>query len=177
MVTHRRILITGCSGGGKSSLIAEMAQRGWATVPEPGRRVIAREKARGGDGLPWLDMARFADLCADMAKQDWRAANAQVTLFDRGLIDAVLALYRLRPNMEIDTRLQECRYEEQVYLAPPWPEIFETDADRAHSFDEAMIEYCHIADALPDMGYLPVILPKIPVAARADWLENRLRNG
>lgn len=54
----RFVIISGCSGGGKSTLIDELAKRGHAVVEEPGRRIIADERARGGTALPWIDLIR-----------------------------------------------------------------------------------------------------------------------
>jgi predicted ATPase len=53
---NRFILLSGCSGGGKSTLLAELAQRGFATIEEPGRRVVREELASGGDALPWIEV-------------------------------------------------------------------------------------------------------------------------
>jgi predicted ATPase len=36
----RFVVISGCSGGGKSTLLAELARRGYRTVEEPGRRIV-----------------------------------------------------------------------------------------------------------------------------------------
>jgi predicted ATPase len=46
---NRFIVISGCSGGGKSILLGELALRGLATAPEPGRRIIAQ-----GGPMPWM---------------------------------------------------------------------------------------------------------------------------
>jgi predicted ATPase len=45
-------VISGCSGGGKSSLLAELARRGFATIEEPGRRVVREELASDGEAVP-----------------------------------------------------------------------------------------------------------------------------
>jgi hypothetical protein len=37
------VLISGCSGGGKSMLLIELGRRGYATVEEPGRRIVKEE--------------------------------------------------------------------------------------------------------------------------------------
>ncbi|QUL37119.1 AAA family ATPase [Erythrobacter sp. JK5] len=49
-----RFLITGSSGGGKSTLIARPAQRGARVVREPGLRV-----SQGEGPKPWEDRAEF----------------------------------------------------------------------------------------------------------------------
>lgn len=56
---HRFVIISGCSCGGKSTLLAELGQRGLATIEEPGRRVVREELASGGGALPWADMTAF----------------------------------------------------------------------------------------------------------------------
>jgi predicted ATPase len=42
----RFVVISGCSGGGKSTLLAELARRGHAVVEEPGRRIVQRNGGR-----------------------------------------------------------------------------------------------------------------------------------
>jgi predicted ATPase len=56
------VTISGCSSGGKSTLLAELRRRGFATMDEPGRRVVAEELKRGGRALPWADAVAFARL-------------------------------------------------------------------------------------------------------------------
>lgn len=165
-----RVLVTGCSGSGKSTLVDVMADRGHEIRREPGRRVIRLETRTGGTGLPWDDMDRFCRLCLKMAKADWEEARAGSVVFDRGVIDAALALERSGFEAEAEAALETYRYD-LVILAAPWPELFEGDDDRRHSLDEAMSEYDHIASRLPALGYQPVVLPKGTVKARADWLE------
>jgi predicted ATPase len=40
---NRFVVISGCSGGGKSTLLIELGRRGYATVEEPGRRIVKEE--------------------------------------------------------------------------------------------------------------------------------------
>src|SRR5690606_37797479 len=91
---NRRIAISGCSGGGKSTLLAELSARGFAVVEEPGRRIVRQELESGGDALPWIDMAAFARRAVEMAQDDHLAAASESgwTFFDRGLVDAAAAL-------------------------------------------------------------------------------------
>jgi predicted ATPase len=65
---ERFIVISGCSGGGKSTLVAEFARRGYATVKEPGRRIVEDEKRGAGTALPWVDMAAFSRRAIAMAR-------------------------------------------------------------------------------------------------------------
>ena len=70
----RFVLISGCSGGGKSTLLAELARRGFATVEEPGRRIVREERERDGTGLPWIDLPTFARRAIEMAEADYASA-------------------------------------------------------------------------------------------------------
>ena len=70
------ILLTGCSGGGKSTLLKALGERGFATVEEPGRRIVAEELIRNGKALPWTDMRAFAGRAVEVAKAGLKAARA-----------------------------------------------------------------------------------------------------
>ena len=172
---NRFIILSGCSGGGKSTLLAELARRGYATVPEPGRRIIAEETLIGGSALPWLDLAAFARRAIEMALDDrTKAEGSGWTFFDRGLIDAAAALQHVtgEPVLEELGRLH--RYHRRVFLTPPWPDIYGTDADRRHGFAAAAAEYQRLTDAYALLDYEIVIMPKTAVEERADVLITAL---
>ena len=90
----RFVVISGCSSGGKSTLIAELGKRGYAVVDEPGRRIVKEELARGGSALPWVDAVAVAGRAMAIALADRAAASSLDgwVFFDRGLIDAAAAL-------------------------------------------------------------------------------------
>jgi predicted ATPase len=172
------VLITGCSGGGKSALLTELARRGFAVCEEPGRTIVREQLASGGDALPWKDAAKFAELAARRSIENMvrGAGNGGITFFDRGSIDAVCALERMNASVpqDIADAFAQRRYNRTVFLAPPWREIFETDPERKHGFEESLVEYEHLEKRLPELGYEAVTLPKTRVAGRADFVLNRL---
>ena len=167
-MSPRFILLTGCSGGGKSTLLRALGKRGFATVPEPGRRVVADEMTSGGEALPWVDMQAFARRTFDLAKSDLEAANRLegIVFFDRGLIDAAVALAHAGGAPVSETLGRTRQYERCVFLAPPWRETFAQDAARRHDFDTAVQEYVRIEHALAVLGYSRRVLPKVSVEDR-----------
>ncbi len=169
------VVISGCSGGGKSALLAELARRGFAVVEEPGRRIIAQERLGEGHALPWNDLAAFSRRAVDMALQDRRQAAALPgpVFFDRGLIDAAAALEHAAGVPTAQTCGSE-RYHRSVFMAPPCREIYRNDGDRLHSFEDAAAEYMRLLDAFERLGYCLELLPQISVPARADWVLDRL---
>src|SRR5262245_63013614 len=84
------VMISGCSSGGKSTLLAELRRRGFVTIDEPGRRIVVEELKRGGRALPWVDAVAFARRAIEVSLADRADADpsARWVFFDRGLIDA-----------------------------------------------------------------------------------------
>jgi predicted ATPase len=153
---HRFIVISGCSGGGKSTLLAELSRLSFPTIEEPGRRVVRRITA--------------------MAQSDYEAARALPgpVFFDRGLIDAAVALEHLTGEAVPTELAARRRYASPVFLAPPWPELFVSDAERRHDFASAVAEYDRLAAAYPALGYDVVTLPKVSIAERVVFVLERV---
>jgi predicted ATPase len=174
---NRFVVISGCSGGGKSTLLDELALRGHAVVVEPGRRIVREELAGDGAALPWIDPAAFARRAVAMALADRKAATKQEgwVFFDRGLIDAAVALEHATGEAALEMLGRAHRYHQQVFLTPPWPEIYVNDPERPHGFEAARAEYGRLLEAYERLGYAILILPKVDVAARADVVLESLK--
>lgn len=167
----RFVVLSGCSGGGKSALIEALAAGGFDVVPEPGRRIVREELARGGDALPWTNAHAFAQRAIRMACDDWETARSSTSgfvFFDRSLIDAASAIEEITGVNSAATAVNAHRYARRVFFTPPWPEIFHGDRERRHSFDAAAAEYERLREAYAAFGYEVQILPKRPVAARVE---------
>lgn len=165
------VIISGFSSGGKSTLLAELARRGYPVVAEPGRRIIAEARAGDGRTLPWFDPSAFACRAMDMSVADFRAAQG-LTFFDRGIIDAAVAITAIGGSYP-GPIIASMRYD-RLFLAPPWPEIFVNDEDRRHSLEKALSDYERVRDAYLKAGYTPVMLPRHSVEARADFVLSEL---
>jgi len=165
------VMISGCSGGGKSTLIEELARRGYTVVREPGRRIIADVRAGKVGALPWDDPAGFARHALAMSIADHAAAKG-LTFFDRGVVDAAVALQAAAGESAADDVARH-RYH-RLFLAPPWPQIYEQDEDRRHGLDKALDDHDRVDRAYRDAGYRPIILPYDAVAARADFVLAKL---
>lgn len=170
------VLITGASGGGKSTLLSELGRRGCATVPEPGPTTAAAALGGGGGALPWEDPAGFARAALALARDDLARARglAPVVVFDRGLIDAAVALRHHEGVPLTESLGGSSPYARRVFLAPPWPAIFAPDPERRHGLPEAVAEYARIRAALAELGHEVVELPRLPVSERADFACARL---
>lgn len=183
------VVLSGCSGGGKSALLDELARRGHPVIPEAGRRIVQEECHAGGQALPWLNMPAFLERTLRLARQDYAQAPRDAdgwVFFDRSLIDAAAAWHEHADRADLSdlpnlTRLprlarlsREYRYHPQVFLTPPWPEIYVQDAERRHDMQAAQAEYQRLLLAYPALGYTVHVLPKVSIAQRADLILKHL---
>lgn len=175
----RLVVISGCSGGGKSSLLAELGRRGYATVGEPGRRIIKVELSGDGLALPWVDGAAFARRAVAVALEDLAAAGSpdDWIFFDRGLVDAVAALQHLTNEPASSACGQLRGYHRRVLLTPPWPEIYVNDDERRHELNDAIAEYLRLLGVYSSLGYEVIVVPKLGVEERAEFVLRTLADG
>jgi predicted ATPase len=174
--SNRFVVISGCSSGGKSTLLTELSLRGYATVEEPGRRIVKEELLGDCRALPWVDEVAFARRTIALAIADLAEAGVHGgwVFFDRGLIDAAAALQHLTGEPALAMALQRHRFHHRVFLAPPWPEIWVAYTERRHGFDAAVAEYRRLIEVYPALGYEVTILPRTSVSERADFVMSRL---
>ena len=164
--TDRFVVITGCSGGGKSTLLAELARLGFTVVPEAGRRIVREQDWTGGDALPWTAPVRFAELAVSRCVESLIRVGGEPgpVFFDRSPVDQLAGLERL--GLPVPATV--------AGAAPPWPEIFTTDPERRHGLEAALAEYGPLRAVYERLGYRLVDLPKVGVEARADFVMARL---
>lgn len=170
----RHIVLSGCSGGGKSTLLAALGARGVRTVPEPGRRIVERALRGDGGTLPSDDLAGFAREAAALSRRDRLAHPTGLTVFDRSVVDAAVALRHATGEPLEATLRDDPPYDDPVFLVPPWPNIYRQDRERTHGLREAIEEYERLLKAYAALGYRTVILPQVPVRERVEQVLGEL---
>ena len=170
----RFFVLTGGPGSGKTTLIEALKARGYATTEEAGRGVIREQMQGGGDGLPWLDRERFAGLMFDWELRSYRQAQRQdgPVVFDRGLPDTIgyLRLEGLEAPAFMEEEALRLRYNQRVFIAPPWKEIFGADEERRQSWEAAVRTHEVMAETYAELGYELIELPRATVERRADFV-------
>jgi predicted ATPase len=138
--TDRLFVLTGEPGSGKSTLIEALARTGYARSVEAGRGIIQDQVVIGGRALLWCDPRAFAEmmLCWEMRSYRMALDQAGPVFFDRGIPDVVGYLRLL--GMAIPPHMTKAaatfRYHRRVFIAPPWPDIYEQDRERSQTLDE-----------------------------------------
>lgn len=172
------VVLTGCSGGGKSTLLAELARRGFQVRAEAGRQIVREQLHLGGDGLPWTDALKFVELAASRTMHQFNTAlpAGAPVFFDRSLVDLVsfLDMKRIDVPAYLRRAVATYCYAPTVFVTPPWREIYVDEEERAKSFEDACREYDALVAGYADAGYRLVEVPKRPVAERADFILSRL---
>lgn len=176
-MSDRFVVVTGGPGSGKSTLIEALERHGHARSVEAGRGIIQDQVAIGGPALPWNDPALFAELMLCWELRSYREAQAGTVFFDRGVPDCIgyLRLMGLPVPGHMRRAAEAFRYDRQVFVAPPWPEIFRQDAERRQDFAEAVRTFEALARTYADYGYELVELPRASVAERLGFVLGKLR--
>lgn len=167
-------IITGGPGSGKSTLLAAFAQRGLNTMPEVARQIIQAELAVGGNALHTGDQVAFRDKMLAQSIADYLqvAETAEPILFDRGIPDLIGYSYLIQQPIPEHywQAVNHLRYNPTVFIAPPWFEIYEHDAERKQDFQEAQATYQAVKQGYLVSGYQLLELPKAPVDDRVQFI-------
>lgn len=173
-----RIIVTGGPGSGKTSLIEVMMSKNFDVCPEVSRQLIQQEKQKPGGILPWDDMSSFARLCLKLMIKDWEKAadRSGKVFYDRGIPDiiAYLKLKNIEPHMELLEVIAQKRYHPVVFWCPPWEEIYKNDPERPQRFPEAQALGTELKKVYEKHQYSVVVMPKVPVLQRADFILEHL---
>jgi len=166
----RLFVITGGPGSGKTTLIEALEAAGFMRTVEAGRGIIQDQVAAGGHALPWRDPLAFAELMLSWEMRSYRMAQQQPgpVFFDRGVPDVIgyLRLVGVPVPAHMEKAAEVFRYHRRVFIAPPWREIFQQDAERRQDFGEAERTYERMAETYAAFGYELVTIPCAPVEVR-----------
>jgi predicted ATPase len=134
----------------------------------------------GGDAVPWLDTERYTSLMLKKSVEDYLAHSgaAHVTFFDRGILDTIThaRIHQLRLSEEAYFQAQTYRYHRKVFLAPPWQQIYSTDAERKQTFEEALVSFRRNKEVYTEYGYDLVEIPMGTVEARVDFILTSIQS-
>jgi predicted ATPase len=174
MNNDRFFVITGGPGSGKTSLIDALEQRGYARSVEAGRALIQDQILIGGHALPWDDRMQFTELMLSWEMRSYRIAQQTggIVFFDRGVVDVLgyLRLIRQPVPEHVRRAVETFRYNRKVFIAPPWPEIFEQDHERKQDFEEAVRTYNALMGAYDACDYELIELPRESFERRVEFV-------
>lgn len=174
MTVERFFVITGGPGSGKSTLVDGLGSAGHSRSIEAGRGVIQNQVAIAGPALPWSNPVLFAELMLswEMRSYDIAQEAPGLVFFDRGVPDVMgyLRLLGLPVPGHVEKAAEVFRYNRHVFIAPPWPEIFENDRERKQNFDEAVRTHEAMLATYRACAYELVEIPCLAVEERVGFV-------
>jgi predicted ATPase len=178
-LTSRFFVITGATGSGKTALIQELKKRGYRCVEEVARHIIQEQLKADGDAVPWkniqkfkkLMLARFITIYAQVMEE-----SHEITFFDRDVLDLIAydRLTQTSSSKELQMAVRDLRFNNKVFVIPPWKEIYHTDMERKQTYEEAVRGYENIVKVYTEYGRELIEVPKITVQERADFVIDRV---
>ena len=172
-------VLTGGPGSGKSSVLNELKNEGYAVVEESGRKVIQEQVVQDGEALPWKNKQKFRDLMVqeDIRKYQEAQKLDGIVLFDRGIPDSLG--YSYLEEIPIDSSLEaivgKYPYQPVVFMMPPWEEIYENDTERKQDFETSVETYEAMRAVYTGLGYMIMELPKVDIKERVKFVKAILR--
>lgn len=171
-------VVSGGPGAGKTSVLQELASRGYRLAPEIARQIIQEEVQSSGTALPWGDREAYTLLMLERSVESYLSHTpaSRPTFSDRGIPDTLCyaRLIGLANQEPILDACRQYRYASVVFLAPPWKEIYETDNERKQDFAEAERTFEQMVHVYQECGYTISELPKAKPAARADFILEQI---
>ncbi len=165
-----RAVITGGPSVGKTSIIVELAQRGYKVVEEFATQII-----KEGTVLPWVDRMAFQEeVLRRQLKAEAHLINYRQNVFlDRGLFDGeAYYIYDQLEIPEIFSKLNASVYS-IAFLIEELPFFDQTDVRREDiEFTRALtkvLESCY-----DSRGVEVVRVPAMPVKERTDFVIEQL---
>lgn len=165
-----KYIITGGPGAGKTSLLNALQELGFNGSEEASRQLIIEEMAKQSDCLPWINLPAFAEKALARMIERYQAAPANaVTFFDRAIPDIIAYLKAGGLNVQDKyyKGLHSCPYQKQVFILPPWRDIYVNDTERWQSYEEAEMLYHFITKTYIELGFDLIELPPCSVEERA----------
>ena len=164
------VILTGGPGAGKTTLLHEFAARGYPTVDESARAIIAERLGRGATARPDLPAFAREILRRDVAKYLATRPIARWVFFERGVVDALGFLHEVSPwpAGELQETLARYRFHHRVFILPPLESIYTNDAERDQPFAEAVDIHARVVGWYQSCGYALCEVPRLPAPQRAD---------
>src|SRR5690606_33234845 len=97
---------------------------------------------------------------------------SEPVFFDRGLLDVVC--YMDMESIPMSNAVTEitgrCVYNKNVFILPPWQEIYKTDNERKQSWEEAVYTFAKMKETYSKYGYNVIEVPRASVSERRQFI-------
>ncbi|TLF44847.1 RNase adapter RapZ [Maribacter aurantiacus] len=181
----KRIVITGAPGTGKTSVIKSLEDSGYYCFHEIIRTMTLEAKKSQRSDSVLSNPIEFVDdslafnhtLLKGRLAQFQEAGNLKndVLFYDRGTPDvlAYMDYFGQAYDVEFKEICKQYRYD-QVFILPPWEEIYVQDNERLESYSQAVDLHIHLEETYRSLGYDIEEVPFGTVAERLNYIVKRI---
>jgi predicted ATPase len=174
------IVIIGGPGTGKTTIIQEMERRGYCCYPEISREVTLEARKQGIEQLFLENPLLFSELLLEGRKKQFRKALEEpheIIFLDRGIPDVLAYMHYIGDSYPsfFDHACREHVYS-QVFILPPWEEIYVSDDARYENFEQAKLIYNHLSETYRSYGYDLIEVPKGDPHSRVNFILDSIGN-
>ncbi|MGA8852948.1 MAG: ATP-binding protein [Christiangramia sp.] len=175
---NKKIVITGGPGTGKSSIVHKLEEKGERCLHEVSRQVTLEAQKEGIAQLFLTKPLLFSEKLLEGRLDQFHEAakyNSDHIFIDRGLPDVVAYMEYFKTDYpEIFDHTCEKHSYDQIFILPPWKEIYTSDNERYESFEEALKISSYLYSTYKRYGYDPIEVPKLSVEERTEFILNKI---
>lgn len=166
----QRFVITGGPATGKSSIIEQLQKLGHNCFEEVSRSIIQAQNIQTSAKDFDFESAVF-----QKRKAQYMAATKR-HFYDRSMLDglAYMKLQNIPIPKEMLADLELHKYEQIVFITPAWEEIYQQDAERLESFEEALAVDKSIREVYHSSGYELIEIPLANVEERVEFILSQI---
>jgi predicted ATPase len=167
-------VLTGGPGTGKTTILNELAKKGFKTFPEAARTISETDDRFKGQSSQGTDVKEFQKAIFELQKEQIGSCDNETIIVDRSFGDSI-AYYKIR-GIEIPKEFLEyakkVKYQ-KIFLCDPLPN-YETDTLRQESIEEQKFAHELIIKTYKDLGYNPIIVPFMSVEDRVNFILSKV---
>lgn len=180
ILANNFFVITGGPCSGKTTLVHALQKQGFAGVSEVARSILAEEEKIGVNLVTYKSTPEFTVTEFQQSLENYLQAQKEhpdeIVFFDRGIID-VIAYARFR-DVPVSDYMHHAaltyRYNNTVFITPPWKAIYCTDTERSESYEESVRIFHTLVAVYQEYGYSLVDLPHDTVQNRVAFVVERV---
>jgi len=176
---QHKIVITGGPGTGKSTVINELLQLNYSCMPEISREITIQAQKNGIDQMFLKKPLLFSQLLLEGRVQQYKDANnkkSSIVFFDRGIPDVHGYMNYLGVDYPNQYKKMSEQYKyTQVFMMPPWQQIYKSDNERYESYEQSLAIYNHLVKTYKNLNYNIIEVPTGTVHKRVNFILNMLK--
>lgn len=177
-IKNNFIILTGGPGSGKTTLLHALQEKGIQYVEETARPIIRERLNQGLSPRP--DPQIFAIKMFERDHQNFieNLDQTETLFFDRSFLDSAALIHDTNKKYfdAIKNILISCRFNNKVFITPPWKEIYTTDDERDQTFGESVKVYEKLSAWYESNGYTLITIPRVTMERRVDFILNEIQD-